>query len=231
MDNKIINTLKGVALLLLVNLYSCTDYNYIDGGLAKGVHDCTMWEYFENQTQDWDSTMIMIEHAGMKSYFDGSGQYKQITFFGITDITIARFMLQHNSILDSDKDDGMQVDDNAYWHKVKDIPADSCAAILKKLIVPDQRIMLKDVPQGNRLQIDYKYIESNGKVFPTLYGDEIFTWMVPEDYGDLQDAGAKVLWIARRRNTSSNYRIASTDIQTTTGVINSMDYNFAMGIF
>lgn len=230
MDNKIINSLKGVALLLLVNLYSCTDYNYIDGGLAKGVHDCTMWEYFENQTQDWDSTMVMIEHAGMKSYFDGSGQYKQITFFGITDITITRFMLQHNSQLDSDKEGGKPVDD-AYWYKVKDMPADSCAAILKKLIVPDQRIMLKDVPQGNRLQINHKYIESDGKRFPTLYGDEIFTWMVPEDYEDLQDAGAKVLWIARRRNTSSNYQVASTDIQTTTGVVNSMDYNFAMGNF
>ena len=83
--------MKGVALLLLVNLYSCTDYNYIDGGLANGVHDCTMWQYFENQTVDWDSTMLMIEHAGMKSCFDGSGQYKQITFFGITDIAIARF--------------------------------------------------------------------------------------------------------------------------------------------
>ncbi|WP_292265827.1 hypothetical protein [Butyricimonas sp.] len=231
MDNKIINTLKGVAFLLLVSLYSCTDYNYIDGGLANGVHDCTMWEYFENQTQDWDSTMVMIEHAGMKSYFDGSGQYKQITFFGITDITIARFILQHNRELDSKQDIGLPVDENAYWHRVKDMPADSCAAILKKLIVPEQRIMLKDIPQGNRLVFNGKYKESGGKPFTTLYGDEIFTWMVPEDYGDLEDAGAKVLWIARRRNTSSNYRIASTDIQTTTGVVNSMDYGFTMGNF
>lgn len=231
MDNKIINTIKGVALLLLVNLYSCTDYNYIDGGLANGVHNCTMWEYFENQTVDWDSTMIMIEHAGMKSYFDGSGKYKQITFFGITDITIARFMLQHNSELDGDKEYGIPVDDSEYWHKVTDMPADSCAAILKKLIVPEQKIMLKDVPQGNRLLVARKYVESSGKSFTTLYGDEIFAWMVPGDYGDLKDAGAKVLWIARRLNTSSNQRIASTDIQTTTGVINSMDYDFAMGNF
>ena len=223
--------MKGVALLLLVNLYSCTDYNYIDGGLANGVHNCTMWEYFGNQTVDWDSTMIMIEHAGMKSYFDGSGKYKQITFFGITDITIARFMLQHNSELDDDKEYGIPVDDGEYWNKVTDIPADSCAAILKKLIVPEQEIMLKDVPRGNRLLVAGKYVESSGKSFTTLYGDEIFTWMVPGDYDDLKDAGAKVLWVARRLNTSSNQRIASTDIQTTTGVINSMDYDFAMGNF
>lgn len=85
-SSTIINTLKGVALLLLINLCSCTDYNYIDGGLAKGIHDCTMWEYFERQTVDWDSTRLMIEQAGMKSYFDGSRQNEQITFFGITDL-------------------------------------------------------------------------------------------------------------------------------------------------
>lgn len=78
--------------MLLINLYSCTDFNFIDGGLANGVHDCTMWEYFKNQPVDWDSTMVMIEHAGMKSYFDGSGKYKEITFFGITDLSIIRFL-------------------------------------------------------------------------------------------------------------------------------------------
>ena len=228
---KIINILRGLAILLLVNLYSCTDYNFIDGGLANGVHDCTMWEYFENQTWDWDSTLIMIEHAGMKSYFDGTGPYKQITFFGITDIAITRFMLQHNSELDSKKSVGIPVDDNEYWHKVVDMPADTCAAILKKLIIPEQRILLKDVPQGNRLLIENKYVESGGKVFTTLYGDEIFTWMIPEDYDILQDAGSKNLWIARRRNISGNYKIASTDIQTTTGIVNSMEYGFAMGNF
>ena len=75
-----LNTLKGIALLAFISLCSCTKYNYIDGGVASGVHDCSMWEYFEQQTVDWDSTRIMIEHAGMKSIFDGSGQYKDITF-------------------------------------------------------------------------------------------------------------------------------------------------------
>lgn len=67
-----LNTLKGIALLAFISLCSCTKYNYIDGGVASGVHDCSMWEYFEQQTVDWDSTRIMIEHAGMKSIFDGS---------------------------------------------------------------------------------------------------------------------------------------------------------------
>lgn len=32
--------------MMIVVFYSCTKYNYIDGGIANGVHDCTMWEYF-----------------------------------------------------------------------------------------------------------------------------------------------------------------------------------------
>ena len=37
---------KGMVVMMIVVFYSCTKYNYIDGGIANGVHDCTMWEYF-----------------------------------------------------------------------------------------------------------------------------------------------------------------------------------------
>ena len=162
-SSTIINTLKGVALLLLINLCSCTDYNYIDGGLAKGIHDCTMWEYFERQTVDWDSTRLMIEQAGMKSYFDGSRQNEQITFFGITDLVIVRYMLGHNRQLDENKEKGLPVEESDYWHKVKDIPASTCKSILEKMIIP-QRFMLKDVPAGTRLKTSdgSLYIEDRG---------------------------------------------------------------------
>ena len=73
MASKLTNLFYGALVLIMINICSCTDYNYIDGGTANGIHNCTMWEYFENQTYDWDSTMIMIEHAGLKSLFDGSG--------------------------------------------------------------------------------------------------------------------------------------------------------------
>lgn len=231
MVHKILNTFK-VLLLLSVSLYSCTDNNYIDGGLAKGVHDCTMWEYFENQNVDWDSTMIMIEYAGMKSYFDGSGQYKEITFFGITDIAIARAMLRHNYLLDLKKQNGETIDENDYWHRVKDIPKETCVSILKKLIVPEQRIMLKNVPKGTRLKNTEgsDYIENGGKVFTSLAG-ELFIWMEQENYMGLQEMGEKMLFIARRLKIASNWRIASTDIQTTTGVVNAMGYEFDMENF
>ena len=230
-SSRITNTLKGVTLLLLINLCACTDYNYIDGGIAKGVHDCTMWEYFERQTVDWDSTRIMIEHAGLKSYFDGSRQNEQITFFGITDLVIVRYMLNHNRVLDEKKKEGNPVEESDYWHQVKDIPTSTCKSILEKMIIP-QRFMLKDVPEGTRQKIGNAtlYVEDGGSVYPAVE-EELFVWMVAGDYGDVEDAGEKRLYIARRLNTSDNWRIASTDIQTNTGVVHSMGYEFDIATF
>ena len=49
---------------------------------------------------------------------------------------------------------------------------------------------------------------------------------LPEDYAALEDAGAKNLDIARQVNTVKNWRVASTDIQTTTGVVHALGYDF-----
>ena len=56
---KIIYLIKGIALIALLG--SCTKWNYHEGKLANGVHDCSMWEYLHTQSYDWDSTIIMIE--------------------------------------------------------------------------------------------------------------------------------------------------------------------------
>lgn len=228
MASKIKKIIGGAILLLAIGFSSCTKYNYIDGGLAHGIHDCSMWEYFERQSTDWDSTRIMIEHAGMKSVFDGSGSHEQITFFGLTDIVIVRYMLENNRLLDEDKASGEEVNEEDYWYKVTDIPRETCIALLNSLIVP-QRLMLKDVPRGWRTRSNddegEKYVEKEGKVCPTLSG-ELFVWMEPEDYAGIQDAGLKTLWIAKRNNGASNWRVASTDIQTNNGVVQSMGYDF-----
>ena len=58
-------------------------------GLSYGIHDCSMWEYLHTQPYDWDSTIIMIEHAGLKELFEGQGEHEQITFFGVTNLSIS----------------------------------------------------------------------------------------------------------------------------------------------
>lgn len=231
MATKINKFLRGVMLLGMIGICSCTKFNYIDGGLANGVHDCSMWEYFKTDHYNWDSTMIMIEHAGMQPLFEGTGEYKQITFFGITNHTIVRYMLDHNRQLDDDKLAGAEVDDSEYWHRITDIPVSTCVSLLKSLIVT-KRLMLEDIPDGNRKLIDGKkdYEEIDGIVVPTMLS-ELFLWVVRGNYGGVELAGYASLNMAKRLSTAENWVVGSTDIQTNNGVVQAMGYEFLLRNF
>lgn len=209
---------KGAILLFVVVLCSCTKYNYIDGGLADGNHDCSMWDYFHLQPEDWDSTLLMIEHAGMKEWFDGSRK-EQITFLGITNLAIMRFILDHNYAATSESEK---------WQGVKGIPADSCAAILKRLIIP-QRLTVEDVPRGKREKKsgpDGIYWElTGGATYTTLKG-KVSCWSYQMDYSIIPEGGEVTLFIAREGTRYEGDRIVWTDIRTTTGVVQALSYNF-----
>ena len=202
---------KGAIVVMVLCFCSCTKYNYINGGTANGIHDCTMWEYFHTNSYDWDSTVVMIEHAGLKSLFDGTGEYKQITFFGLTSNSILRYMLENN------------------YERVTDIPVGKCQDIIQKLVAP-KRIMLNDVPRGNRIQsgggIESAFVEYDGMVFDCIRGS-LFLWTQRMAYNDIEDTGEIALYIAsRNQDGTRNERVASTDIQTTNGVVHSLNYDF-----
>ena len=202
---------KGAIVVMVLCLCSCTKYNYINGGTANGIHDCTMWEYFHTNSYDWDSTVVMIEHAGLKSLFDGTGEYKQITFFGLTSNSILRYMLENN------------------YERVTDIPVGKCQDIIQKMVAP-KRIMLNDVPRGNRIQsgggIESAFVEYDGLVFDCIRGS-LFLWTQRMAYNDIEDTGEIALYIAsRNQDGTRNERVASTDIQTTNGVVHSLNYDF-----
>ena len=202
---------KGAIVVMVLCLCSCTKYNYINGGTANGIHDCTMWEYFHTNSYDWDSTVVMIEHAGLKSLFDGTGEYKQITFFGLTSNSILRYMLENN------------------YERVTDITVGKCQDIIQKLVAP-KRIMLNDVPRGNRIQsgggIESAFVEYDGLVFDCIRGS-LFLWTQRMAYNDIEDTGEIALYIAsRNQDGTRNERVASTDIQTTNGVVHSLNYDF-----
>ena len=202
---------KGAIVVMVLCFCSCTKYNYINGGTANGIHDCTMWEYFHTNSYDWDSTVVMIEHAGLKSLFDGTGEYKQITFFGLTSNSILRYMLENN------------------YERVTDIPVGKCQDIIQKLVAP-KRIMLNDVPRGNRIQsgggIESAFVEYDGLVFDCIRAS-LFLWTQRMAYNDIEDTGEIALYIAsRNQDGTRNERVASTDIQTTNGVVHSLNYDF-----
>ncbi len=216
--------LSGSLLVLFIVLggSSCTKYNYIDGGVANGVHDCTMWDYFHTDSYDWDSTIIMIEHAGLKSLFDGTGEHKEITFFGLTNHSIRGYMLDHNKDL--------KEDDPTYLHRVTDISQAKCKDVLEKLVVP-KRVMSKDVARGNRVLLNNAYLETGGMELSCVRG-VLFLWTIQGAWEGVENVGAVTLNIASHNvDMAKNQVVASTNIQTTTGVVQALNYDFDFNNF
>ena len=62
-----------VGVMFLFCIISCTKDNYIDTGISKNRFDGNMLEYMESHSYDWDSTVVMIRHAGadMVTLFEG----------------------------------------------------------------------------------------------------------------------------------------------------------------
>lgn len=205
---------------------SCTKYNYIDGGKANGVHDCTMWEYFHGDRENWDSLILMAERADLRSLFDGTSEYGQITFFGLTNLIVERHIQNHNKDLDKSSP--------LFWHGVKSIPVGECRDIIQKLVVP-RRFLMKDVPRGLRTQkaVDgiMTWQESEGMRCGALRGS-LFVWTQRESYNEVPDTGPFTLWIASRNQPGTrSERIASSNIQTTTGVVHALNNDFRFNNF
>ena len=59
--------MKNILLVLTIAslMVCCDEDNYIDSGIHEQKHDCTVWEYFHTDRANWDSLIVMIEHAGM----------------------------------------------------------------------------------------------------------------------------------------------------------------------
>lgn len=115
------------------------------------------------------------------------------------------------------------------YERVTDIPVGKCQDIIQKLVAP-KRIMLNDVPRGNRIQsgggIESAFVEYDGLVFDCIRGS-LFLWTQRMAYNDIEDTGEIALYIAsRNQDGTRNERVASTDIQTTNGVVHSLNYDF-----
>ena len=87
------------AILFLSSLLyvGCTKDNYIDTGISKGRFHGNLMQYMASNSYDWDSTILLVRHAGeeMVRLFEGKDPaHKEITFFGITNHSIRRHLLE-----------------------------------------------------------------------------------------------------------------------------------------
>lgn len=197
-----------IFLLILLAFGACEKDNYHDSGVANGKFDGTMWEYLQSDHKNWDSVVVAIRHAGLVDVFDGTNpEYKEITFFGITNLSIDQFLFKT-----------VDEDGNRLYNSIQDIPADMCRRMILSYVIPKR--MMKE-------EFDYevKGTLTGGTVVKTLTGVDLRVFRRKSDYGSVADIGAESLYIHALESGHIS-RIASADITPNNGVVHSLSYTF-----
>lgn len=181
---------------------ACTKENFIDTGKASGVYDGSVMEYLRSHTQDWDSTVAVIEWAGLTDLFEGNdSEYPEITFFGPTNLSVMRYMYNKNI------------------ERVKDVEPEVWREMLLKHVIKG-KFMKSDFSKGDRTE--------GGDVFATLGVNQLRVYYQTSPYGEVPDAGPVSLYIDPVGGYSVT-QIASADIEPKNGAVHSLVYSFTFG--
>lgn len=207
----------GLGLLLGAGS-SCTKYNLIETGLANGKHNKPMSEYFNGDPYNWSLTTELIQHAGLGSLFTQTGG-EGITFLGITNHSIRRYILQKQ---DQENEIAEEEGRPAKTISIADIPRDEAREMLERCILRG-RHKLADIPEGRFTPGEENLRGSGGKEYETLAGTKLWIYTFREAYDRIPGAGAVSIYVVSEEK-SKRVKIASSDIETLTGVVHSLPY-------
>ena len=186
----------------------CGNDFYHDSGLADGKHDCTVWEYLQTDHYNWDSVIVMIEHAGLKDVFDGTNpEFKQITFFAPTNLSVNQFLFKTTG----------ETGDMVY-SSVKDVPVELCRKMLLAHVL-NRRMMKED------FDYEVKGTLTGGTMVTTIGGVELRVYRTRTPYNGIPDIGPESLFF--HAVTSGHIAmVASADIEMMNGVVHSLSYTY-----
>lgn len=205
MKTRILQRILPVCLLAM--LIGCTQDNFINTGISNGRHDCSLLEYMKRHPYDWDSTVVMVKHAGLESLFENNEldgkHYEGITFFGVTNHSIRRYLLENG--LD----------------QVTDLRADMCRKVLLRCIV-EGKIYRDDIPRGKESS-GLSVTGEGGTTLTTIDGSKIWIYSFADSYGGVAGIGAVSLY-GVILNSSREFQIASADIEPNNCVVHSFEY-------
>ena len=192
---------------------SCTQYNFDDTGLANGKHETTMWDYFKGDKYNWKLLCEMAERAGLVPLFQGTSRYgKDFTFFGPTSHSIRRYLL----------DNGMET--------VADMPVADCRTFILNCVLPGRRVMLDDFKEGVKSSDPSTPIGKGGEQVQMASGKRLWIYTFREAYNNVPGKGPLRIHLVSPATTQTT-DVASCNIETLTGVVHSLDYNFKLTDF
>lgn len=216
----------ALALTLCLGLSSsCTKYNVIETGFANGKHNTSMDGYFAGDPYNWTLTRQLIAHAGITDVFTKTGG-EGITFFGVTDISIRRYLLQMQ-----DAENAAALEEGREPKKIslKDIPVDEAKGMIERCVIKG-RFKLDQIPAGKFNPAGDGIRGTGGQVFETLAGTKLWIYTFREPYDRIPNAGPVSIYVVSE-DKDKRIKVASTDIETLTGVVHSLPYDFTLGEF
>jgi len=197
-------TIKYIGMLMCIafslSMLSCKDKYFTDGGTfdpAASQFDGTTMAYLESKPQLFDSVTTLIKLCNLTSAVNASGS----TFFAPQNYSVFNYLKL------------IYPDAKKMPKQLSDLTADDLseiATLLKGYIVPNQRIMRKD------LATSYSY-------YDTYVGKRSRCNIVKEDYLGNVNKGASYIMFGL--NTSSNkdafisVKVVVSDVSTQTGVV------------
>ena len=200
----------GIVLGFVLLASSCTKNSFISTGNSQGRFDGTMLEYMEAHSYDWDSTVVMIHHAGeeMVALFDGRDEnHPEITFWGFTNHSIRRYLLENDI------------------EQVSDLDPEWCKSILLQHVV-DKKYFRTDLPKGILGEYDTQGI--GGITLKTLAGTDVCAYTVVKESGGITENAARPIYMIFKKS-GRHFGIASGDLEQDNGVVHALEYWFTIG--
>ncbi|MEI5985346.1 hypothetical protein VJ786_10580 [Sphingobacterium sp. PU5-4] len=200
-----------LAVVMLICFTGCKKY-YFDSGIHDPKFNGSSIKYLESKLDFFDSTLMVIDLAGMKNVIEN----EEVTFFAPPSGCITRAVLGLNRQLQFNGKDTVK--------ELSQIKPQVWKNMLSNYIFKGKNL-LKDYPQRDTVS----YLAYPGQNY-TSYGGRIMNiGVIYNDAGGVQYAGYRQLFLAYIPDLSNpmvslrNIPIATSDIQTNNGVIHVLN--------
>lgn len=220
--------------LSFVLLSGCTKYDFVETGRANGNHNTTMWEYFKSDPYNWSLLVRLSSRIGLQDVFEGKSSYgKEITFLGITNHSIRRYLLKKYAE-DHSEDElnrlKQEKQDALFDILADDLDANEAKAFILSSIIPKRAITLEEFKLGSFIEENGVQERTGGENYTMASGKVLWLYTFKDAYAGVPGAGRLHLYIVSS-DTKKKSEIASHDIRTTTGIVHSLQYSFTLGDF
>ena len=250
-----------LALLLCFACTGCTKYDFVETGKAQSHLDKTMWEYFQTDDYNWSGLVLLIKRAGLEDLFQGKDtQYgPKFTFLGITNHSLRRYLYKTygkkaelpegtESTEGTESPEGSEapvtpappagvanaikpseLSEEETMQLIERMDVETARKIILDCVIPHEALLLEDFPAG-RKSASGEAIGTGGKLYTMASGKQLWLYTFRDAYATVPEVGANRLHIVSPK-TKVTRDIASHDIQTRTGVVHSLQYDFTAAEF